>query len=190
MTRTIIRAVPWNIERAASARNLKRATGGRIVWDTTHDGYDTMLAALRFAAPDAAIHLEDDILLTSDWRAKVEHVIAAHPHELIQFYSRRKADLTVGSRHQPGRDFLWTTCFYVPARMARELPAFMAHWDGRRPPPTTEFDCAIAAFLAHQGEKYWLHVPSLVQHRQWASVVRPGRSTNRQSPPSAHDRAE
>ncbi len=181
MTRVIIRAVPWNIERAANARALKRATGGRIVWDTTHDAYDTFLAALRFAAPGPAIHLEDDILLTSDWGRKVQEVIASHADEVVQFFSRRQADLTVGSRHCPGRDFLWATCFYVPGRLCQPMIDYCAHWEGRRPPPTTELDTSIGAFLADAREDYWLHVPSLVQHRRWKSVVRPGRSTHRQS---------
>jgi hypothetical protein len=180
----IIRAVPWDNQRAANAHRLKRATGGRIVWDTRHDSYDTMLCALRFVAagtPEPAIHLEDDIILTSDWRAKIEAVIAERPDRLIQFFSRRKADETIGSRNCPGRDFLWATCFYVPERMAVPLLDFMATWPGRRLPPTTEMDCAIAAYLASERESYYLHVPSLVQHHHWPSAVRRGRSTNRQS---------
>jgi len=179
-TPVFIRAVPWVAQRAANARRLKLMTGGRIVWDTTHSGYENFIYALRYARHGDAIHLEDDILLTGGWRGKVQAVIADHSAEMIQFYSRRGDDLTVGSRYQPGRGFLWAVCFYVPARLAEPLLAYVDGWDGRAADPTG-LDVAVGAFLADRHERYWLSVPSLVQHCAWPSVIRPGRSTRRQS---------
>jgi hypothetical protein len=39
----------------------------------------------------------------------------------------------------------------------------------------------MADWLATRGERYWLHVPSLVQHRVVPSVINRRRSSRRQS---------
>ena len=181
VTKAFIRAVPWDEQRAANARELRRAAGaGIIVWDAERHAYQTFLDALWLAQGGAAIHLEDDVQLTAGWRDKAEAVIAAHPEQVIQFYSDRAADVTTGSRAEPGRTFLMGQCFYVPARLAGSLPAFAESWPGRAQDPTG-IDLAVRAFLASRGESYWLHVPSLVQHRPWRSAISSRRTAPRTS---------
>jgi hypothetical protein len=175
----LIRAVGWVPERADNAHELRRATGGRIVWDTSHDGYDTFLAALAFQGSRDAVHLEDDVTLTSGWRAKAEAVIAGRPDQVIQFFSRRQADLTVGSREEPARTFLAAACFYLPGRLAPGMRAYAATWPKRAEHPTW-WDYAAQEYLVERRETYHLHVPSLVQHRSWRSTLGP-RSTRRMS---------
>jgi hypothetical protein len=183
-----VRAVPWDERRAANARRIARAVRGRVVWDVTHNGYDTFLSALEYAAGAPAIHLEDDVALTSSWREKVEAVVCEHSNEVIQFFSRHGDDADKGPRRMPASTFWWSTCFYVPARFSRSLASFGRGWDsegyalahdtrGTRP----MFDVMVHAFLAQTRETYWLHVPSLVQHLDWESVVNPRRSRKRQS---------
>lgn len=181
VTRAVIRAVPWDARRAASARELRAATGGTIVWDSQHHAYETFLDALFFAAATGdVIHMEDDVQLTAGWRDKTEAVIAAHRQEVIQFFSMRGADLTTGSRTEPGRTFLMSQCFYVPARLAGPLAEFAPGWTGRDADPTG-YDLAVRAFLVSAGESYHLHVPSLIQHQRWRSAINPRRSSGRQS---------
>ena len=181
VTRVIIRAVPWDEQRAASARELREAVGGTIVWDSERHAYETFIDALRFAAAlGAVIHMEDDVRLTEGWRAKAGAVIAAHGEEVIQFFSMRGADATVGSRTEPGRTFLMAQCFYVPARLAGPLALFAPGWPGRAQDPTG-VDLAVRAFLVDRRESYHLHVPSLVQHQPWRSAINPRRGSGRQS---------
>ena len=179
-TLVLIHAVPWDDQRAANARALRRATSATIVWDTTHENYDTYLAALAYQGSRDAIHLEDDVQLTSDWRAKAEAAIDGHRDGVVQMFSRRAADLTVGSRREPGANFLHNHCFYLPGRLAPGLRAFAAIWPERHT-MISPSDNAMAAYLAAEGESYWLHVPSLVQHLPWRSAVSPSRSAHRQS---------
>jgi hypothetical protein len=181
MTRAIIRAVPWDERRAANARALREETGaGIIVWDAERDAYQTFLDAVWLVQGSAAIHMEDDVQLTAGWRDKAEAVIADHREEVIQFFSMRGADLTTGSRTEPGRTFLMGQCFYMPARLAGALPAFAQDWPGRVKDPTG-IDLAVRAYLAGLGESYHLHVPSLVQHQPWKSAISPRRGSGRQS---------
>jgi hypothetical protein len=176
-----IRAVSWDGQRAANARALRREAGAaKIVWDVSRHAYLTFIDALRCARPGPAIHMEDDAILTARWRAKTEAVIADRPGEVIQFFSRRRADVTTGSRAEPGGNFSHTLCFYVPGALAGPLAEFVPEWDGRADDPTGT-DLAVAAFLAARRASYWVQVPSLVQHQAWTSAIGPGRSTRRQS---------
>lgn len=181
VTKAFIRAVPWDEDRAANARVLREETGaGVIVWDTERHAYETFIDALWLAQGGAAIHLEDDVSLTARWRDKAEAVIADHREQVIQFFSMRGADLTTGSRREPGRTFLMAQCFYVPARLAGRLAVFASEWPGRKDDPTG-VDLAVRAFLVERGESYHLHVPSLVQHQPWRSAINPRRGSGRQS---------
>lgn len=183
MTLVLIRAVPWDVRRSRRARELAQRAAGLIIWDEIHDGYDTWMNALNYAAMlnRAAIHLEDDVRLTNGWQAKAEAVIAARPHQVIQFFSNRAADVRDGSRDEPGRSFLMTQCFYVPARLAGPLAAYAPRWPGRRGLHPTEYDRGLADFLDRRGESYHLHVPSLVQHERWPSAISAKRTAVRQS---------
>lgn len=149
-----------------------------IVRDQTRNSMDTMLRALLTTGDDPAVHLEDDIELTSDFRAKIEPEIERRPHELVQFFSRRKADREVGSRYEPGRTFLMTQCFYLPAGYAAALYDYYPRWDKRL--RYAAIDIIVADWLAMRREKYWIHVPSLVQHRPVKSAIGHAGS-NRQS---------
>lgn len=181
VTQAFIRAVPWDDQRAANARALRRELGeATIVWDSERHAYETFIDALRFAASGPAIHLEDDAALTSAFRAKAEAVIAARPESVIQMFSRRAPDLTRGSRAEAGGGFSYTLAFYVPARLAGPLADFAPTWEGRAL-HRTGTDLAIAALLAERGESYWLTVPSLVQHRVWKSAIDPRRARDRTS---------
>jgi hypothetical protein len=180
----LVRGVAWDPERDANARRLALAAGGRVVWDTRRNAYENFLDACRYAQGIGAVHLEDDVTLTSEWRAKVEAVIAAHRDEVVQFYSDRKADLEVGSRRDRGRTFMAACCFYVPGRLGVPLLKYALDWPNRPLGPNpgrAGVDVMIAAFLAAEGESYWLHVPSLVQHNAWRSAINPRRPRARRS---------
>jgi hypothetical protein len=159
-----------------------------VVWDVSRNGYDTFLAALAYAAGGAALHLEDDVELTTGFGAKVEAVLADHGNDVVQFFSRRGDDAEKGSRAQPGAGFTWTVCFYVPERLSRNLASFGRGWSSQGFPEVVDehgkrpaFDYMVGAFLQAAHESYWLSVPSLVQHKDWTSAVNSRRSRRRQS---------
>lgn len=177
--KTIIRAVQTE-PRASNARRLAEQTGGTVIWDITRNALDTFLTALGCAGTGPALHLEDDITLTAGFVGKVADVVAEHSSELVQFYSDRAADLTVGSRREPGRTFIMAQCFYLPAGMSAEVLGYAPRW-GRRGERPADLDLMVADFLRDTDRSYWVHVPSLVQHQQWRSVVNPRRSSARTS---------
>jgi hypothetical protein len=181
LTPTFIRAVGWIPERDANARALRRSTGGQVVWDVTHDGAETFRTALAMASGIGAIHLEDDIRLTSAWRPKIESVIAEHGDSVIQFFSLRGADTSVGSRWMAGRDFCWAQCFYVPGRLSAGLVAHYDHWLTVPSRRHQLFDLVVGDYLRSIKERYWLSVPNLVEHQPWLSAVNPRRPLHRHS---------
>jgi len=178
MTRIIVRAMP---ERAADVAYLReRLPDAEFCFDRTQNAKDTFLAALAMAGAEPCVHMEEDVILTRDFRAKLAAALAAHPDVLIQFFSMRKADLTVGSRWEPGRTFMMNQCFYLPAGYSAALLAYAATWPGWATDPTG-YDLLLAAWLQEHKLRYWLHVPSLVQHRVERSLINPRRSSRRQS---------
>jgi hypothetical protein len=179
----IVRGVPWDPDRADLAHELALDLGGRIIWDQKRDSVDTFLRAITAQPDRGVLHLEDDVQPTTDLLGKARAVIDSDPEEVVQFYSNRAADLTVGSRREPGRTFLMTQCFYLPPDLGPAIAAFCPGWlqskEGREHP--TEYDRMMAAYLQSQRMTYWLSVPSLVQHHRWRSAINPRRTSVRQS---------
>lgn len=181
MTRTIVTAVP---ERAATVEYLKHHIPHlEVCWDQKRSLMDTFLTACQMAGNEPVIRLQDDIILTKDFTAKVERVIAEHPEDVIQFFSMRKADLTVGSRYCLGSTYLMNQCVYLPAEVSRQLIEF--YWSPAWAPfyeshPTAD-DSMMAEMFRIQKRKYFLHVPSLVDHQRSRSIVNPKRSSARVS---------
>jgi len=151
-----------------------------VVQDKTNNAMDTFLTAMSIAGNDAAVHIEDDIIITSDFCAKLYAVIAKIPDTVIQFFSMRKDDLTIGSRLDYGRTFMMNQCFYLPQDYSRMILEYYPVWP-QRERHKTGYDILIADWLKSRKEKYWIHVPSLVQHRKCKSLINSRRPNNRQS---------
>lgn len=160
-----------------------------VIADRTRNALDTFVDACRSVGDGAAVHMEDDVLLTSEFVNRIESSIRTRPAMPIQFFSMRSADMTVGSREEPGRTFLMGQCFYLPAGVSAELARYSQRWPRRNRHPTG-LDMMVADYLAEQKQRYWIHVPSLVQHRKCKSAIDPRRASSRQSPtfenPDAH----
>lgn len=178
MTRIIVKAMPSRQEHVDYL--LARIPDLEVCWDQRRDAWDTYIRGLALAGAEASVQLEDDIVLTRNFRTKLEGVIAQRPDALIQFFSMRKADLTVGSRWERGGTFAMNQCTYYPAGMGPEIMAFAETWPRRAEHPTG-YDLMLADFLKARRLKYWLHVPSLVDHRVARSLIDGRRSSKRQS---------
>lgn len=159
-------------------KNLPKA---EWCFDTKKCAFDTFLRALEMAKNDPCLHLEEDILITKDFEKKAKKVIMQKPFKLIQFFSMRKADTEIGSRWD--RNFLMNQCFYAPPNYSRLMLEYYYEWSKTKlvqhPNGTDQMVCD---FLKSRKEKYWISVPSLVQHRISVSMIDKRRgSTNRQS---------
>jgi hypothetical protein len=182
MTRFFLRLVP---EREAWLPEMRKQIPQlEVVRDLTRDSNETFFLALMESEGEPAVHLEDDVQLTSDFLSKIEPVIAAHPDHVVQFFSLRKNDAELGPRWLAGRTFRMNQCFYLPAGYGDAIQAYYQRWPGRAKGHHLKgggYDVLMADWLATRGERYWLHVPSLVQHRVVPSVINRRRSSRRQS---------
>lgn len=153
-----------------------------IVRDRIHDAMETYLRAMEVAGDDPCVQLEDDLVLCSDFYNRVNAVIAEHPDDIIQFFSMRKDDLTLGTRYIPGSRFMANLCFYLPAGLAKEFREY-ARQQGVSLYKDTNLGCDgfLAAFLKSKKMKYLNIVPNLVDHQVAKSAIDPRRSSKRQS---------
>ena len=168
-------------EREAGVAYLRRHIPKlEVVWDTTGDAMDTFIAACDLIGDsDGVIRLEDDICLTKRFVSKVL-VVADHRRDVIQFFSRSKADLTRGSRWN--RVFSMNQCFYLPPMMSGQIARFFrsAAWKPNRGWCPTGYDILMTHLFDSQGRRHWISVPSLVEHANQPSMIS-ARSRFRQS---------
>jgi hypothetical protein len=179
MTRIIIRAVK---DRANYIDYLKeKLPNAEWCFDEKRNAMHTFIKALRMANNEPTIHMEEDVVLTDNFISKIEAEILKNPNKVIQFFSMRKADLTVGSRWDD--NFLMAQCFYLPAGYANEIISYYSHWSSleskQRYP--TGLDLMVGDFLRKRKERYWIHVPSLVDHRVGVSAINAKRPKHRTS---------
>jgi len=172
----IIRAVPERTEFIKYLRtNLPNA---EWCFDKTRNAMDTFLDAMRMAGDDPCVHMEEDIILTQNFMTKLIGAVHERPNEVIQFFSMRKDDLTKGSRYD--NNYLMNQCFYLPAGYSTAIHDYYQFWEDKEKHPTGT-DSMICDYLKAGKEKYWIHVPSLVDHRVAKSMIDPRRSSKRQS---------
>lgn len=152
-----------------------------VVMDNDNNAMHTFLRAMQTAGNEACVHLEDDIILTSDFESKLDAAIQAKPDSVIQFFSMRKDDLLVGSRWDYGGKFMMCQCFYFPENYSAYLLDYYKVWPKRAAQPRSGYDLLVADFLKSRKEKYWIYIPNLVNHRKVRSVINTRRSMLRQS---------
>jgi hypothetical protein len=158
----------------------KHLPEGEFVFDTTRNAMDTFLTAMKRAGTRPCVHMEEDIYITKNFIKKLESAINERPNEVIQFFSMRKADIEVGSRYDYGRSFIANLCVYLPAGYSKAIYNYYPEWPRKEEHPTGS-DLMIADWLKERKEKYYIHVPNLVQHRKCKSLVNSRRSWFRQS---------
>jgi hypothetical protein len=147
-------------------------------FDEKKDAMHTFLKGMKMAGNDACIHMEEDIILTKNFLEKAKKVIVQKPFTLIQFFSMRKADLEIGSRWD--NTFMMNQCHYNPPNFSRYFLEYWEHWEDRVKEPYG-YDTMMQSFLRKNKIKYWISVPSLVDHRIAKSMIDPRRSSKRQS---------
>jgi hypothetical protein len=174
--RIIIRGVPT---RKAYIAYLKRhLPNAEWCMDQKQDAMDTFLRALEMAGDEPCIHMEDDAILCRGFEEKVKAVIAERPHDLINFFSRRKDDLDKGSRYD--YRFSYNICFYLPEFYSADILRYYEKWEDKGQHPTG-YDLMMDDWLRERSERHWIHVPSLVDHWEGKSSIDRRRNSKRQS---------
>ena len=171
-------------ERAENVEYLKTHIPNlEVVWDVKQDAMDTFLRGCKAGFGSAVVRLEDDILLTKNFTEKAEKFISLIPSHVIQFFSRSKDDLTIGTRLKPGGTFSMNQCYYLPMGVAEDLVRFYdsAEWQARKSEHPYAYDTMMAHMFRLQKRPYVLCVPSLVEHAQILSRIDKRRSKFRQS---------
>jgi len=148
-----------------------------VCWDNSGKCIGGFMKVLAQAGASSFVLLEDDIILTQLFVPKILYAIQQKPDCLIQFHSRSKDDLAVGSRFRAGRQFLNHQCVYFPTGMAMEILRFSEreiYHDFSS--PRSFSDCLTQDYLHSNNLKYWTHIPSLVDHLPAVSMVDPRRA--------------
>lgn len=174
--RVIIRAVP---ARAPIHGHLRRSFPD-AEWLIDQDKIGAMenaLAAWRLAGDDPTLQVEDDAKVVEDFWPRALEVIEQHPESVVQFFSRRREDLTVGSRWDSS--FVAALCYYLPGGYGPMIADYYPDWPDRLKHPDF-LDYTVRDWLNSRKESYWIEVPNLAQHQPVPSTLGP-RSKYRQS---------
>lgn len=143
--------------------------------DQRRTAMQNFFRALQIAGTDAALHLEDDIILTQGFHEKIAAAIAAMPDQVIQFFSLKGTESKWQTR------FIMAQCFYIPAGgIGCGILGMADAWMRANPQHPNGLDLLMSDYLRANRIKHYLHIPSLVQHRSDPSNISP-RSRFRQS---------
>lgn len=180
MIRIIIRTVLP--ERKHYYDELNKEIGENVEWcfDDDKNAMNTFLKSMKMAGDDCCIHMEDDIILTTNFIERINSIINKNKNNVIQFYSMRKNDIILGTRFERGSTFSSNLCFYLPKEYSKMIYDFYEVWERKEEHPTG-YDLMIADFLKKRKEKYLLYVPNLVDHKQGVSMINKRRSQFRKS---------
>ncbi len=145
--------------------------------------YKNAQQAWKLAGDDSCVQLEDDILLCDNFLNKINKAINERPNDVIQFFSMRKKDITEGSRYELGSNFLMHQCYYLPKGMSKKIYNYSFEFEDscEQDEHISPNDLVTRYYFKENKIKYWLHVPSLVDHRIAKSAIDPRRSSKRQS---------
>ena len=174
----VVRAVP---ERKQFVDEILEQIPEAIVYyDEFRDPMKSYLHVCRnIIAGRPAVLLEDDIVLTSDFKEKIESVIAMYPDTLINFFSLSKK--LTEPHWKKGREYCMNQCEYFPMGFSLKVAESYKDWaqkDAGKNPNAYDF---LVGYAWGSNNPYLVWCPSLVQHREVKSIINPRRSSKRQS---------
>lgn len=133
------------------------------------------------AGEHPCVQMDDDVVLTSNFKAKIESAIAQYPDKIIQFFSMRKKDLEIGTREEPLSNFMMQQCYYLPPGVAKKIYEFSFEFESYTTEKYCPSDHVISDWGKRNKESYIIHCPNLVDHMQMVSAIDRRRSSKRQS---------
>ena len=179
--------------RAASAEGLARSLGCPVNWDPAMRGPWANAREAWLSCPEGATHrllLNDDAILCPGFREAAEAAIAAHPGEIISFFTTRTELLEAKAKGAP-----WITYSKAICGVALVLPRpliaeFVAWADAYCRPAWPSADARLFLWATVTGRTVWYTSPSLVQHDEsHTSTIRGDSNRGRISPYFAADGA-
>ena len=178
MVRIIVKAVPSRKKFIAYLQ--KNIPEAEFCMDDRQSAIHTFMKSLKMSGNEPSIHMEEDIFITKNFYEKIHQAISERPNHFIQFFSMRKKDVSIGSRWDD--NFLMNQCYYAPEGYSKQMLEYFPTWAvNKLKDHPNGTDQMICDWLKSRKEKYWIHCPSLVDHRIAKSVIDPRRSSKRQS---------
>lgn len=160
------------------AEILKQIPDAVVYYDEFRDPMKSYLHVCKdIIAGQPAVLLEDDIVLTSNFKKKAEAVIAEYPDTLINFFSLSKKYQT--PHWKKGREYCMNQCEYFPKGFSLKVVESYETWPLREKEPNA-YDFLVG-YAWGSNKPYFVWCPSLVQHRVVKSIIDPHRSSKRQS---------
>lgn len=157
---------------------LKQIPDAVVYYDEFRDPMKSYLHVCKnIIAGQPAVLLEDDIILTSDFKGKIETVISMFPDSLINFFSLSKKHTK--PHMKKGREYCMNQCEYFPSGFSLKVVEAYEHWPLREKEPNA-YDFLVG-YAWGSNRDYIVWCPSLVQHREVKSIINPKRSSKRQS---------
>ena len=157
---------------------LKQIPDAVVYYDEYGDAMKSYLHVCKnIIKGQPAVLLEDDIILTSNFRQKIEAVIEKYPKILINFFSLSKK--YTAPHFKRGREYCMNQCEYFPEGFSTKVVEAYEHWPLKEKEPTA-YDFLVG-YAWGGNTPYLVWCPSLVQHRQGKSIINPRRSSKRQS---------
>ena len=150
-----------------------------VLVDKKHDAMQNFLNAMTLS-DGPCVHLEDDVILCDDFYRKIRKVIEDHPNDVIQFFSMRKDDITIGTRYIHGSKFMMNQCFYLPAGLGPKIAEFWRN-SPRQKEAGAPYDLLMADYFKEHKMRYLNWCPNLVDHLECKSRIDSRRSSKRQS---------
>lgn len=157
---------------------LKQIPDAIVYWDDEfHDAMKSYLYVCEHIIKgQPAVLLEDDLILTSDFKTKCEDVIAKYPKMLIKFFDLSKVN--VAPHFKSGRQYCSSLCEYFPEGFSLKVVKAYDTWPLKEKEPNA-YDYLVGYAWGYSN-KFLTWCPSLVQHRVAKSVINPRRSSKRQ----------
>lgn len=175
----VIRAVR---EREHFVKEILKDIPEAIVYydDVFHNAMDSYLYVCKnIVKGQPAVLLEDDVILTSNFKQKIEEVIEEYPEILIKFFDLGK---TYKKPHfKKGREYCSNLCEYFPKGFSEKVCNKYEEWKakdkGKNP---TAYDYLVG-YAWGENKPFLVWNPSLVQHRDGKSQINPKRTAKRKS---------
>lgn len=154
-----------------------------IVMDTGGGNLRTFLKAMEQAGTDPFVFLEDDLIFTSDFEAKVDFVVKSWPFTVVSMfaYNSYMQDDPVCPPFGDGQPALRSgahlesnLCVYYPPGMAQAVLLYhRANWSVWRAPDHQHGDMLVREYMKSRGLRVLHYVPDLVQHKDGPSISMP-----------------
>lgn len=150
-----------------------------ILEDDNHDAFGNFINAMKYS-DKPCVHLEDDVILTTNFHEKILNAIKEYKENVIQFFSMRKDDLTKGTRFVAGSTFSMNQCFYLPKGMGLKIAEYYKT-SKRKFEKGAPYDLMMADYFKENKIRYLIWIPNLVDHVECVSRIDKRRSRKRQS---------